>query len=133
MADQSGGPPVVQQITFLYAEDFQRSARFYRETMGFKMVLDQGGCRIYQVSGSGYLGVCRRGESQEPEVKRGVIFTLVTPAVDDWYIYLVDKGVEVEGKPQHNQEYGIYHFFLRDPAGYRLEIQRFLDQGWAAE
>ena len=33
--------------------------------------------------------------------------------------------------PALNPEYGIYHCFLRDPNGYLVEIQRFLDPSWA--
>ena len=32
-----------------------------------------------------------------------------------------------EAEPQVNEKYNIYHFFLRDPEGRKLEIQRFLD------
>ena len=32
-----------------------------------------------------------------------------------------------EGEPQVNEKYNIYHFFLRDPEGRKLEVQRFLD------
>ncbi|OQY24133.1 MAG: hypothetical protein DRJ03_06405 [Chloroflexi bacterium] len=29
-----------------------------------------------------------------------------------------------------NPRYNIYHCFLRDPNGYLIEIQRFLDSAW---
>jgi len=30
-------------------------------------------------------------------------------------------------KPSVNERFGIYHFFLKDPDGHRVEIQKFLD------
>ena len=37
-------------ITFCYTLDLKRTAEFYEEIMGLPLVLDQGGCRIYEVS-----------------------------------------------------------------------------------
>ena len=33
-------------------------------------------------------------------------------------------------RPRYNEVYDIYHFFVRDPAGYRIEIQRFPQADW---
>jgi catechol 2,3-dioxygenase-like lactoylglutathione lyase family enzyme len=120
-------PPIDQQITFLYTADLIESARFYEETMGLKLVRDQGTCRIYHVAPGGYLGICQRdGAGMELE-QRTLIFTLVTPDVDGWYDYLRARGVTFEKPPGINPRYRIYHCFLRDPNGYLIEIQRFLD------
>jgi catechol 2,3-dioxygenase-like lactoylglutathione lyase family enzyme len=59
-----------------------------------------------------------------------VVFTLVTPEVDQWYKFLVEKNVEVEKPPAHNSTYNIYHFFITDPNGYSIEIQEFFDPVW---
>ena len=45
--------------------------------------------------------------------------------VDGAYEVLVALGVETEAPPKLNERFGIYHFFARDPDGYRLELQRF--------
>jgi catechol 2,3-dioxygenase-like lactoylglutathione lyase family enzyme len=37
----------------------------------------------------------------------------------------MSTGVEVSGPPQSNPKYQIYHFFLKDPDGYWIEIQKF--------
>ena len=48
------------QITFLYADNLDLSARFYEDALGLKLALDQGSCRIYQViAGAAYVGVCQ--------------------------------------------------------------------------
>ena len=59
--------------------------------------------------------------------RRTLIFTIVTPEVDAWYEYLRERGVSFEKPPEINPRYNIYHCFLRDPNGYLIEIQRFLD------
>lgn len=117
--------PIEQQITFLYTRDLEATARFYEEVMGLPLSRDQGDCRIYQVSSDGYVGFCLR--ASVPEAPIGVIFTIITPDVDGWYAMLVEKGVAFEKPPAENPKYNIYHCFLRDPNGYLIEIQRFLD------
>jgi len=127
-------PTIDQQVTFLYTSDLAGTAVFYEEMLHLPLVLDQGSCRIYRVSGDAFLGFCRQGDdSSEPvEVSAGrtVIVTLVTADVDAWYDFLKAQGVEFEKPPAHHPTYNIYHCFLRDPNGYLLEIQQFLDPAW---
>jgi catechol 2,3-dioxygenase-like lactoylglutathione lyase family enzyme len=140
-------PPFDAQITFLYTRDLEGTARFYEQTLGLPLKLDQGSCRIYRTSPDGYLGFCQRadapgantspGANASPGTDAGpgaasdhgagqVILTLVTPEVDNWYERLRDRGVVFEKPPAENPTYRIYHCFLRDPNGYLIEIQRFL-------
>jgi catechol 2,3-dioxygenase-like lactoylglutathione lyase family enzyme len=120
-------PPIDHQITFLYTADLPQSARFYEEVLGLPLARDQGTCRIYQVSASAYLGICQRADALVDTERRIVIFTIVTPEVDAWYETLRARGVVFEKPPAVNPQYRIYHCFLRDPNGYLIEVQRFLD------
>jgi catechol 2,3-dioxygenase-like lactoylglutathione lyase family enzyme len=121
-------PKIDQQVTFLYTRDLKRTAKFYEDVLGLALVLDQGVCRIYQISGDGFLGFCQREEA--PQTPKGVIYTLVTDAVDEWYAYLSARDVAFEKPPARNEAYNIYHCFFRDPNGYLMEIQQFLDPAW---
>jgi catechol 2,3-dioxygenase-like lactoylglutathione lyase family enzyme len=120
--------PFAQHVTFLYTSDLAETARFYEDVIGLPLVLDQGSCRIYRVSADGFLGFCARRGAQPS----GVIVTFVTQDVDDWYVRLCVRDVVFEKTPALNPAYNIYHCFLRDPNGYLLEIQRFLDPAWPA-
>jgi catechol 2,3-dioxygenase-like lactoylglutathione lyase family enzyme len=119
-------PSIDQQITFLMTDDLEATARFYEEVLVLPLKLDQGSCRIYQVSDTGYLGFCQRTGATEAAPAPDLIVTLVTQEVDEWYRYLKGQGVAFEKPPQTNPKYDIYHCFLRDPNGYLIEIQRFL-------
>ena len=118
-----------QQVTFLYAKDLSASSAFYETVLGLDLVLDQGPCRIYRVSQNGFLGVCQCREDSAP-ARDGVIVTLVSQDVDGWYDRLLKQGAEIEVPPRQNEDFNIYHFFLRDPDGYLLEVQRFCDPTW---
>ena len=121
-------PPISEQITFLYTADLAATADFYENILGFELWLDQGACRIYAVSKNGFVGFCEREDIQQEH--QDVIFTIVTPKlsdVDKWYEYLKGQNVQFEKPPAKNHKYAIYHCFLRDPNGYLIEIQYFLN------
>ncbi|MFO8037261.1 MAG: VOC family protein [Anaerolineales bacterium] len=126
----SDRPEIESQITFLYTEDLERAGDFYENVMGLRLALDQGTCRIYRTGEAAYLGICQSKETQKFGERKGLIFTLVVEDVDGWFANLKGKGVRIQQEPQISEAYGIYHFFLEDPDGYALEIQRFLDPRW---
>ena len=112
-------------ITFLGTEDLEKTAKFYTKDLGFKMYKDQGKCQIYQVPGGGMIGFC--SHIQVKATKKSPIITFITPNVDQVYNKLKKSGLEIPEKPQKNPYFPIYHFFLDDPNGYTIEIQKFID------
>jgi catechol 2,3-dioxygenase-like lactoylglutathione lyase family enzyme len=121
-------PSLDQQVTFLYTEDLDASAAFYGDVLKLKLVLDQGTCRIYQVTPSAFVGLCKREGARRDS--RDVILTLVSDEVDAWHDFLVAQGVPIVKPPTFNEAYNIYHIFFNDPNGYLLEIQTFKDPSW---
>ena len=117
------------QVTFCYTPDLHATAEFYERLLALPLSLDQGVCRIYRVAAGAHLGFCQRADAPRPQ---GVILTLVSDAVDEWYTRLSAHGVVFEKPPAHNADYNIYHCLLRDPNGYLVEIQRFEDPAWRA-
>ena len=114
-------------ITFLYYKDMPRIITFYEEVMGFKLTIDQGWSKIYQVSESGYLGLVdeTRGFHRSAPTKP-VQVCMRVPDVDAWYDYLAAHDVELVGEPRENHEMKIKAFVLLDPEGYTIEIQQAL-------
>jgi catechol 2,3-dioxygenase-like lactoylglutathione lyase family enzyme len=130
-------PPIAQQVTFLYTNDTARSFAFYEDVISLPLVMDQGSARIYRTGGDAYLGICETSAVQQglaaDRKPGGLIFTFVcrTEAeVDVWHGYLAERGVTFEKAPALNARYNIYNCFFRDPDGYLLEIQAFLDPAW---
>lgn len=111
-------------ILFFGVEDLEAAADFYGGTLGLELDRDQGLCRIYAVPGGGMIGFC----SHQPVSHKGKspIITLLTDDVDGWYRRLQEKGLKIEHEPRVNPKFNIYHFFLEDPHGYTVEIQKFL-------
>ena len=131
MAMSAPPPKIDQMVTWVYTEDLPGTADFYAQTLGLEMILDQGACRIYRVSQSAFLGVCRTRPGRYVEPK-GVVLTLVSPDVDGWYARLKQRGVHLEASPGRSEQFNVYCFFARDPNGYLVEFQSFLDPAWPA-
>lgn len=122
-----------QQITFIYTADLAASAHFYGEQLRLPLVVDQGSCRIYRVNAAAYIGICTSEEAPAPaeiRARRQLILTWVVDDVPARYRELRERGVAFESAPQAHPVFAIEHCFLRDPSGYLLEIQRFLDEDW---
>ena len=117
-------------VTFIYTPDTQRAFSFYEEVLGLPLIHDEGVARIYRIAGAGHLGVCQESEGR-PSEPRGLCLSLITDDVDDWYARLTAKGVATEGPPKALPQYGVYSFFLRDPDGHLIEVQRFDNPDWA--
>ena len=111
--------------TFLHTDDLDKTHEFYHETLGLRLFKDQGACRIYEVVPGSYLGFCVHFPRPE---KKDTILTLLTDDVDGVYDRMVgDQEITVEHAPSVNEKFNIYHFFARDPNGYKVEVQKFLD------
>lgn len=122
-------PPFAQLVTFLPTRSLAATHAFYADTLGLPLALDQGPCRIYQVTLEAYVGFCESATAPERPGDT-VTITLVTDEVDAWATRLRARGVALEKEPQLNPRFSIYHCFLRDPSGYLVEIQRFEDPRW---
>ena len=125
-------PPIAQQVTWIYTEDLPGTTRFYTETLGLTQVFDQGLCRLLRLSATSFLGLCqvRPGRHVEP---RGVVITMVSAneaGVDAWHQRLTAAAYPCEGAPERHGDFNVYCFFARDPNGYLLEFQKFLDPAW---
>ena len=114
-------------ITFLKTNDLAETTRFYIEVMNFEFVLDQGDCRIFRTIANSYLGFCLTEESTG---SGEIMITFEVDDVDAARDYFESKGIEIELQPRLNDRFKIYQMFIRDPNGYCIEIQRFLDPHW---
>jgi len=110
------------QITFLYVDDLARSADFYGDVLQLELARDQGACLIYRVTDDALIGVCDHRDSDPG----GVIITLVSDDVDGWADRVRAAGYDIED-PTANERFGLYHFFVHDPDGHLIEVQRFDD------
>ena len=122
-ADDAAEGPFDGQIVFTYSDDLEASTRFWSETVGLALALDQGACRIFRTGRASFLGVCTLPD--RPRATAGVTITLVTDDVDGWHARLSARGVAFTHAPRLIGAIGVYACLFHDPNGYRVEIQRF--------
>ena len=118
----------MEAITFLPSGNLEATSNFYLNYFGLKLAVDQGACQIFRVAKNAYWGFCTH--ITPLETPNSVILTLVRDDVDEMYHHFTDLGLVTDGAPRWNEQFGIYHFFVQDPDGYRVEIQRFRDTRW---
>ena len=111
-------------ITFFGTNNLKVTSEFYQNILGLTLYKDQKICLIFNITEQSKIGFCEHIPIIHDE--RSPIITLVTEEVDEVYSKLVKKGLEISVEPKLNQKFNIYHFFLKDPNGYTIEVQRFL-------
>ncbi len=111
-------------IAFYPCVDLEATRHFYETVLGLELVRDQKTCFIFKTAQEAFIGFCKH-EDVSPH--KGLIITLLTDKVDEVYEHLKNNAIETEHEPSLNEYYGIYHFFAKDPNGYRLEVQRFIE------
>jgi len=138
MTASSEGQPVPQgrpsaltvqaNIVFLYYRDVPAAQRFYEDIIGLTLTVDQGFAKIYQVSPTSFIGLVdeAQGLHRASEAK-AVTVSFVTERVDQWYEYLVSKGVRMRGPVGNATRHPTRGFVAYDPEGYFLEFETFLD------
>ncbi|UCC94172.1 MAG: VOC family protein [Thermoplasmata archaeon] len=108
-------------IIFLGTTKREEIVEFYKDRFDMTVWFEQEDCTILREDNL-ILGFCQR---EKPDTCGIITFWVGSNKEVD---SLHSKHADIaEGEPVVNEKYNIYHFFLRDPEGRRLEIQRFLD------
>lgn len=115
-------------LVFLYYEDPERAQRFYGEVLGLELVVEQAFTHIYQISPTSFVGLVdeERGMHRASEAK-AVTLSFITDEVDEWYEYLVSRGVPMRGPVRDSANHPTRNFVAYDPEGYFLEFETFLE------
>jgi lactoylglutathione lyase len=120
---------VSANLTFLYYKNLPRAAEFYEVIMGLKLVVDQGFCRIYEITPQSYIGlVDGENGTHKPSRDKPVILSFVSNDVDEWHELLVKHGVTILHPLKTHERIGVRGFMALDPEGYTLEFETFIDQ-----
>lgn len=115
-------------IVFLPCRDIEETTAFYHDMLGLPILSVQaggnlkifdsgGGCWGFQMHKDGFLlnspeRICLSLECRSQK------------DVDDFYDSLVRRGISTLDAPHKNPVYPVYSFFLRDPTGYTVEVQK---------
>ena len=114
-------------IIWLYYRDMDGIQRFYQDKLGLDLLVDQGWAKIYQTSGSGYIGLVdeTRGMHSYTEQK-AVTLSFLTDSIQSWFDYAREhEAFELRsGVLEQTDRYQAFVGY--DPEGYFLEFDTFL-------
>jgi catechol 2,3-dioxygenase-like lactoylglutathione lyase family enzyme len=113
-------------VLWTYYRDMPAIQRFYEETFGLDLLVDQGWAKIYRTSPSGYIGLVdeTRGMHRYTE-RKAVTASFVTDELDGWHARAKGRAA-FELRSQETTD-RFRAFVGLDPGGYFLEFDTFLD------
>lgn len=112
---------MIDLINFYRVKDLEKTRTFYKK-LGFSLYKDQGKCLIYD-TGHGKLGFC----SHFPEEATASCITFVYGSEEEVNKVYEQVKMYAEEEPLLNSYFKIYHFFIKDPNGLKLEFQYFCE------
>ena len=115
-------------VVWFYYKDMEGIQRFYEETLGFDLIVDQGWAKIYPIGPTGYFGLVDEtlGMHNFTETK-AVTLSIITDDVDGWYEY-ASNSPAIEMRSEEISDTERYRAFVAyDPEGYFIEWDIFKD------
>lgn len=122
----SNGLGVQGNVIWLYYKDLKQAQEFYENVLGFQLLVDQGFAKVYSSSSTGFIGLVDEAKglhrfSKEKSVNIGFF----TRELDEWYDYLLQKGLKMRGPLEEGVKGLVRAFVTYDLAGYYLEFDKF--------
>lgn len=111
-------------ITFFYYRDLEEAIRFYRDILGFELVIDQGWSKIFRICPGAHVGLVDEAKGMNKwTAEKPVQLCIRVGDVDQWHQYATSVGVENLSAMFDNDKLGIRAFVFTDTEGYQIEIQ----------
>lgn len=111
-------------ITFLYYRDLDRAEAFWRETLGFPLVIDQGFAKIFRIAGGAHVGLVDEARGMNNwQAEKCVQVCLRVNDVDAWFDFAKAQSFDGLSRMFENDAIGIRAFVFRDTEGYQIEVQ----------
>lgn len=115
-------------VLWLYYKEMLPMQQFWEETMGLRLVVDQGWAKVYEGSSTGHIGLVdeRRGMHKWSETK-AVNVSFLVDDLDGWFTHVQSQArFPLRGTSVSADSVGRYRAFVGyDPEGYFLEFDTF--------
>lgn len=111
------------------ADDFAPMLAFYRDTLGFKVVVDVPRTYVELDTGAARVGICARalmegvvGAPMHVQGGNDTVLQFAVADVDAAAALLRGRDVTLVTPPHDQSAWGLRIFHVRDPAGHLLEM-----------
>ena len=115
-------------VMWLYYRDIPAMMAFYESLLGVELVVDQGWAKVYQVAGSGFLGLVDGAKGlHQTALEKCVTVSFFTEDVEGWFARASARDDLRLRTPAIGDESGKVRIFVGyDPEGYFLEWDTFV-------
>ncbi|MCA9965457.1 MAG: VOC family protein [Anaerolineales bacterium] len=115
-------------VLWLYYNNLARAEQFYESLLGINLLVDQGWAKVYQVTGSSFLGPVSGEKGMHPATEqKAVTVSFFTADVNGWFAHATAQPGFRLRTPAVTDESNLVHIFVGyDPEGYFLEWDTFL-------
>ncbi|MBN2408355.1 MAG: VOC family protein, partial [Candidatus Aminicenantes bacterium] len=119
---------LLANVIWLYYRDVPAAQEFYEQTLGAKLLVDQGFAKVYSSSATGFIGIVDEAQGLHRfSEDKAVTVALITDSVDAWYVRLASQGLTMKEEIGDGASIPVRAFVTLDPGGYYLEFDHFLD------
>lgn len=118
---------VTASNVFFYYADLEAAVRFYRQTLGLRLVADYGYAKIVQVAPRSFITLVDAAEGMHSaDEPKTTAIALITDQLDEWWDYISARDVPLRSESYDPEPGRAHHGFVAiDPEGYYLEFERF--------
>ena len=117
-------------VLWLYSNDVKAMSRFYEDSMGFGVTVDQGWTLIHATSPSGFIGPVDGAKGMHTWTQeKAVMVSLFTTDLEAWFAHLKNQSafeLREEGIVEETRA-GAWVFVGTDPDGYLIEFDEFFE------
>jgi catechol 2,3-dioxygenase-like lactoylglutathione lyase family enzyme len=113
----------------ILVDDFAPMLAFYRDALGFKVVVDVPGPYVELDTGAARIGLCARtlmeaviGAPMRGDARADAVLQFGVADLDAAADLLRERGVALATEPHDQVAWGLRLFHVRDPAGRLLEM-----------
>ena len=113
-------------ICWLYYQDLGEARSFYQNLMKLELLVDQGFAQVYASSPCAFIGLVDAAKGLHGfSEKKSVNVGFITDQVEEWYQYLLKKGLKMRGPLDEAEKGRVRAFVTFDVGGYYLEFDTF--------
>ena len=115
-------------IIWLYYKDLDKAQRFYEDTFGFKLMLDQGFTKVYQSSPTCFIGLVDEAQGlHRYSEEKAVTLSFISEQIDEWHTLLKSNGLKMRTPLSDSERIPVRAFVTYDIGDYFLEFDKFLE------
>ena len=117
---------ILGNVVWLYYNNLQRAELFYKNILGFDLLVDQGFAKVYSCSPTAFVGLVDEAQGLHHfSEEKSVTLSFISEQIESWYNHMIEQGLEIREPLSESETIPVKAFVVYDIAGYFLEFDWF--------